>query len=227
MTQKVFSLLTGYFCGCVLTAEIVAHNVAGKSAAKLGDTGNPGMANIMASLGFIPGIITLAGDLGKCILAAVLSCFLFREQGWIVTLYAGLGCTLGHDFPFWRRFRGGKGVATTSMAICFYAFLPGLLSNIAGMLVVFATKYLCIGGPVIPLAFTIWMYAVNDTEAACIAAVLTLLSFLSHGPAILNIRKGGTKQTDVAGAIRKKLTKKNPAAPDNPAVSSDSTYTEE
>ena len=205
MTAKLLSIMTGYLFGCILTAEIVAHAAAGKKASELGETGNPGMANIMASLGFLPGIITLAGDLGKCIAAAMISYALFHDSGWIVTLYAGLGCTLGHDFPFWRRFRGGKGLATTSMGIGVYSFLPGLIANIIGMIAVLLTQYLCIGGPVIPLLFMIWMLAVGDAEAAGISAVLTLLSLLAHGPAIKGIKTGKTKQTDVIGAIRKKV----------------------
>ena len=205
MIEKMLSLIIGYFCGSFLTAEIAAQKFAGKKAAEIGDTGNPGMANIMANIGFIPGIITLAGDLGKCIIAAVISLGLFRGSGWIVVLYAGLGCTLGHDFPFWRHFRGGKGVATTSIAIILYAFLPGLAANIAGMLIVFATKYLCIGGPVIPLAFMGMMLFRGDREAAAIAGVLSALSLLAHGKAIRAVRTGKTKQTDVLRAIRDRL----------------------
>ena len=204
MNARVFSLLIGYLSGCFLTAELVARKYAGRSAAEIGDTGNPGMANIMAHLGFIPGILTLAGDLGKCVVASLISYGLFRESGWIVVLYAGLGCTLGHDFPFWRGFRGGKGVATSSVAIVLYSFLPGLISNIAGMLVVLVTKYLCIGGPVIPLSFCVWMLARKDAEAAWIAAGLTILAILMHGSSALGIRERKTKKTDVIGALRKK-----------------------
>ena len=204
MKARIISTVIGYLFGCILTAEIVAHKTAGKSASMLGDTGNPGMANIMASLGFVPGILTLAGDLLKCAAAGLISFALFREQGWIVTLYAGLGCTLGHDFPFWRRFKGGKGVATTSMAIVLYSFLPGLAANIAGMLTVFATKYLCIGGPVIPLVFTGIMFYTDDREAGWIGAALTVLSVLAHGGAMLHIRSGKTKKTDVLGKLFRK-----------------------
>lgn len=204
MKERILSALIGYFFGTILTAEIVARRYAGKSAAELGDTGNPGMANIMASLGFVPGILTLAGDLGKCAAAAVLSHLLFPSCGRIILLYAGAGCTIGHDFPFWRRFRGGKGVATSSMAICLYAFLPGLCANLIGMLVVFATKYLCIGGPAIPLSFCVWMLARKDAEAAWIAAGLTILAILMHGSSALGIRERKTKKTDVIGALRKK-----------------------
>ena len=202
---RIGSCIVGYFFGCFLTAEVVARRVAGKGACELGDTGNPGMANIMASLGFKPGIYTLIGDLGKCVLAALVSYRIVGRAGWIVTLYAGFGCTLGHDFPFWRRFQGGKGVATTSVGISIYSFPLGLAANIAGMLVVFATKYLCIGGPVIPFAFVLAMLARGDQEAAAISLALTVLSILSHGPAIMGIRKGTTKQTDVLAAIRKKV----------------------
>lgn len=204
MYYKIISTIIGYFCGCFLTAELVARKYVGKSASELGKTGNPGMANIMTSLGFVPGIITLAGDLGKCILAGLVSYGLFRKAGWIVVFYAGLGCTLGHDFPFWRRFKGGKGVATTSIAIVMYAFLPGVAANIAGMLVVFATQYLCIGGPVIPLVFLGLMILRYNREAAIIAGILTGLSIWSHGKAILGIQKETTGKTDVLGAIRRK-----------------------
>ncbi|MBR7011219.1 MAG: glycerol-3-phosphate acyltransferase [Oscillospiraceae bacterium] len=208
MLHRVLSILIGYCFGCFLTAELVARKFAGKPAAELGETGNPGMANIMASLGFVPGILTLLGDIGKCALAMLLSRLLFRDSGRIVMMYAGLGCTLGHDFPFWRRFKGGKGVATSSAVIVVYSLLWGLLANIAGMLVTFATKYLCIAGPVIPLFFTLFMFLRGDTEAGLISVVLSALALLCHLPSVFGIFKGTTSQTDVLGAIAKKFRKK-------------------
>ena len=208
MLHRVLSILIGYGFGCFLTAELVAKRFAGKSAAELGETGNPGMANIMASLGFVPGILTLLGDLAKCVIAMLVSWLLFRDSGRIVMMYAGLGCTLGHDFPFWRRFKGGKGVATSSAVIVVYSFLWGLLANIAGMLVTFATKYLCIAGPVIPLFFTLFMFLQGDTEAGLISVVLSALALLCHLPSVFGIYKGTTSQTDVLGAIAKKFRKK-------------------
>ena len=224
MTARAISVLIGYFCGCFITAEAVAKRFAGKSASEVGKTGNPGMANIMAALGFWPGLITLAGDLIKCFAAAFISYMLFAESGAgaagsgalplliggvadggrIVMLYAALGATLGHDFPFWRGFRGGKGVTTTSAGIVVYSPLCGLLANIAGMFTVFATKYLCIGGPVIPLVFSAAMVLTGRYEAAVLGAALTALSLRAHCRAIMGIRSGKTGKTDVIGAVRNK-----------------------
>ena len=202
---RVLSGIIGYLFGCFLTADLVAKKIAGTNASDIGGSGNPGMANVMARLGFLPGLVTLAGDLLKCILAALVSYALFKSTGHIVVFYAGVGCTIGHIFPFWRRFHGGKGVATTCIAVGLYAFWPGLAANIIGMLVVFATKYLCIGGPAIPLSFTLFMFARGDLEGGILAAVLTLIAFYAHGKDIRGISRGTSKKTDVLGAITRKI----------------------
>ena len=208
MLGRICSVLIGYLFGCFLTAEIVARKFAGKPASELGETGNPGMANIMASLGFVPGILTLLGDLLKCLIAMTISYLLFHKTGWIVTMYAGLGCTLGHDFPFWRGFKGGKGVATSSIVIVIYSVVWGLLANIAGMLVTFATKYLCIAGPVIPLFFMLFMFIKGDVEAGILSILFSALALYCHLPSVLGIFEGKTSQTDVLSAIARKFRKK-------------------
>ena len=209
MLSRILSILIGYCFGCVLSAELTARKFAGKPASEIGETGNPGMANIMINLGFFPGIITLLGDLVKCLIAMTVSFLLFRNSaGRIVTLYAGLGCTLGHDFPFWRGFKGGKGVAVSSISFFIYTPLWGLLANIVGMLVAFFTKHLNIAGPVIPLFFTLFMFIRGDVEAGILGIVFSLLSIWCNLPTIIGIFNGTTSKTDVIGAIKKKLQKK-------------------
>ena len=203
----VISLLVGYAFGMFLTAEIVARKYAGKSSSEIGTTGNPGMANIMAHLGFKPGILVLIGDLLKCGLACLLAHLIFRDPGRTDILFAGLGCTLGHDFPAWRKFRGGKGVATSSLAIAVYHFPAGLAANIAGMLVVFALQYLSLGGIVIPMVYAMIMAVLRDRKAVVISFVYTALALYCHRKTLAGIRNGSTKRNDVLGAIRKKLKK--------------------
>lgn len=201
----VISLLIGYVSGMFLTAEIVARIYAGKSSSEIGTTGNPGMANIMANLGFKPGIIVLAGDLLKCAAACLAAHLIFRDAGRADILFAGLGCTIGHDFPVWRRFRGGKGVATSSLAIALYHFPIGLAANIAGMLVVFALQYLSLGGVVIPIVYTVIMAVRQDLTAAVVGCVYILLALYCHRKTLAGIRDGSTAKNDVLTAIRRKI----------------------
>lgn len=207
MAVRLICLLIGYACGNFMTAEIVTRKITGKPCSELGTTGNPGMANVMAHLGFKAGIITLAGDLGKTCLACLL-CALWGspEIGHIAVLYGGLGATLGHCWPVWMKpGRGGKGVAASCMALFLFSPLWGAVANIAGMLIVFATQYLCLGGIAIPAIFILPAFLVYGKEAGILSVVIALLCFSKHWPAARLIPQGKCEKTDVLGEIRKHL----------------------
>ena len=207
MKEKLISCLIGYFLGCFLTAEIVAKKYTGSGASEIAE-GNPGMANIMINLGFVPGILTLIGDVSKCLIAMFLARYLFPEADKNIMFYAGFGATIGHCFPFWRKFKGGKGVATTCIMIVIYSFLWGLVSDLAGAIVVLLTQYLNLAGPVPPLVFAVIMFILKDYEVAIMSLILGLLAIKLHWNFIAGIKDGTTEKTDVLGAIRKKLNKK-------------------
>ena len=117
--ERILCLLIGYLCGNLVTGEIVTRACTGRPASELGTSGNPGMANVMASIGMKEGLIVLAGDIAKVIAATVLARYLFgKDLGNLSICWAGLGATLGHNFPFWMKFKGGKGVAV-GLAITF------------------------------------------------------------------------------------------------------------
>lgn len=201
---RIMSLLIGYLCGCVLTAEIVDRRLTGKSCSRLGTTGNPGMANVMANLGFVPGIIVLAGDLAKTVAAVLISMLLFHSEGHIIVYYAALGTTLGHNYPFWRRFHGGKGVATSCAGYFLIHPVTGLISMIAGMLVVIATGYLGLGAIIIALAFVPFSFFCDGAECGVIAVILAILMLVKHVPSVCGIFMGTTEKVDVPEAIKKK-----------------------
>ena len=104
---RVLCLGAGYLFGCFLTAEIVARCTAGCSAQEIG-TGNPGMANILTHLGKPAGFLVLAGDVLKTAAACWFCWQAAPELGHTALLYGGLGAVLGHNWPFWNKFRGGK-----------------------------------------------------------------------------------------------------------------------
>lgn len=98
----------GYLLGSFPSAVMVGRLVRGVDIRGRG-SGNPGTANALRVLGPLPGVIVFAGDLGKGLAAAYLpALFLGPEGGWL----GGLAAVIGHVFPLFAGFRGGKGLAT-------------------------------------------------------------------------------------------------------------------
>ena len=203
----VISLLIGYAFGMFLTADLVAWHYTGHNASTIGTTGNPGMANIMANLGMKAGLIVLAGDLLKCAIAILISWLIFRDPQKADILFAGLGATLGHDFPAWRKFRGGKGVTCSCLAIVWYSPLWGLIAVLAGLVVVLISKYLCIGGIAIPVVFTILMGIEKNIPAIIVGIIHIFLSVWCNRRSLRGIKDGSTKKDDLLGKLFKKKQK--------------------
>ena len=198
MGEKTLCLLIGYLFGCILTAELIVKHKTGKSVSEFG-TGNPGMANVMRIFGFRTGAAVLAGDLAKTVAAVLICCVLFgrssilpsgKPLGQYAVLWAGLGAALGHNWPAWRRMRGGKGVAVTCMTIFLFSPLWGLISDAAGMLVVFRTGYLPLGAVVITTLFTVFAGIFYGAEAAIPAFALALIMLSRHYPGLIRSFKG-------------------------------------
>lgn len=113
---RIYATLIGYVFGNFLTAMIV-----GKLFLKINPTEygshNPGTANMGAVFGKKWGILTCLGDLLKSLIALFIVYFVF--PGHINIAYAGLGLILGHCFPIWNHFKGGKGVAVSAQVAVF------------------------------------------------------------------------------------------------------------
>lgn len=193
MAAKLISLLIGYLFGTILTADLVVRKKTGKNVFEVG-SGNPGMANVMRQFGFKAGALVLSGDLLKTIAAVLVTMLLFPTGAPVLRLYAVLGCTVGHNWPLWHRFRGGKGVATTCMGIFLYAPLLGLISDAIGMLVVFSTGYLPVGAVVITTLFAVLTFLFKGAEAGVLALVLAAIMFDRHLPGLIRVAKGEEKR---------------------------------
>jgi len=206
MTERLLCLLLGYAFGNILTAEIVCRVKAGVSASAIG-TGNPGMANVMANLGFAPGIVVLGGDLLKTIAACLIAGVIGKNIGSIAVFYAGAGSVIGHDFPIWRKFRGGKGVSSTCIAIVLFLPIWGLISCAAAMIVTLWSKSLPLGGVMITTVFLVPAFLFGGTEAGVIALLLEALMIRCHFPGLRDFFRGQGKRVDVLAAIRKRFGK--------------------
>ncbi|WP_130812891.1 glycerol-3-phosphate acyltransferase [Olsenella sp. Marseille-P4559] len=191
------SLAVGYACGSFLTAELTSRHASGKSAFDVGE-GNPGMANMGATYGTTWAAVTLAGDIAKTILAFVVAGALFPADAQVASATAMVGTTLGHVFPAWHHFHGGKGVATTCTGIILMTPAAGGAAAVIGLLVVLFGGYLCLGALAIPAAWLVIELALGDTLHAIAGAALMMVAVFCHGGPVAGIRAGKTPRAAIS-----------------------------
>ncbi len=158
MVARIVSLALGYFLGTIQSGYILGEK-KGLDIRSVG-SGNAGTTNMLRTFGVKAGVMTLAGDVLKTLIAMFISWIIFGrnnpEMMPLIATYAGAGSILGHDFPFHMGFRGGKGIAATAGLIIGYQS-PFLF--IAGCIVFFGlfltTHYVSLGSIMVCLALFI------------------------------------------------------------------------
>ena len=101
--------LAGYLLGNI-SVGILISKIYGVRDIRTHGSGNAGSTNVLRTLGWLPSVLTLIGDCLKGYLAAELGRYLAGDIGLII---GGICAIIGHDFPVFFRFRGGKGIATS------------------------------------------------------------------------------------------------------------------
>jgi len=122
-------ILLGYLAGSIPFGLVVSRFLGGPDPRGLG-SGNLGTANLYRLLGLKAAVLTLLGDTLKGALPVLLACSWLAPGPWRESAVAVVGgaAVLGHVFPLYLRFRGGKGVATTFGVVA--ALAPGAAINL-------------------------------------------------------------------------------------------------
>ncbi|WP_125768116.1 glycerol-3-phosphate acyltransferase [Lapidilactobacillus wuchangensis] len=200
---RIYALLIGYGFGNFITAYAVSYWRTGKSPRELG-SGNPGTANIGAVLGKKFGILVLCGDLLKTLVAILIAVWLFPDLGRLAIMYAGIGVTLGHNFPVWLKFQGGKGVAVSALLLVSYDLKWGLICLLIALAVLLITKDLALPGITILLSFTVVNAVLYGLEPAIGFGFLTVLSIIRFWHDLVNLAHGKSKKIDLLQRFKKK-----------------------
>lgn len=200
---RLFCVLIGYVFGLFQTGYIYGR-IKGIDIREHG-SGNAGTTNALRILGTKAGVITFIGDCLKCILAVVAVRLIFSQRYAslmpLLTVYTGLGVVLGHNFPFYLKFRGGKGIASTAGLILTLDPVLSLIAFATFGAVVGITKYVSLGslllaaeflaGVIIYGFFGKWNLSQPQLiEMYTVAAVITAMAFFRHRRNIKSLVKG-------------------------------------
>lgn len=206
--ERVVCLIIGYVFGLFQTAYIYG-KMHGIDIRNYG-SGNAGTTNTLRTLGTKAGIIVLFGDIMKCILAVVTADMLFGESRpdiiYLLKIYAAAGAILGHNFPFYLKFKGGKGIAATAgMILSFHPYLIPM-GVILFFGIFFTTHYVSLGSLTVYAGFMIELVILGQMgvfgmsqatliEMYIVAGLLTIMAYYKHKDNIKRLLSGTERKT--------------------------------
>lgn len=206
---RLICLAIGYMFGLFQSAYIYG-KAKGIDIRKHG-SGNAGTTNTLRVLGTKAGLIVFAGDVLKCMFAVVLVRILFVESYpnmiYLLMLYAATGAILGHNFPFYLKFKGGKGIAATAGLILSFHPLLIPIPVIVFFSIFFITHYVSLGSIMVYVVFIVQMVVggqmgifgemvkANLFELYGLAAFLTIMAIWKHKENIVRLLKGTERKT--------------------------------
>jgi len=157
MIERILCLVIGYCFGLIQCGYILG-KLNGLDIRQHG-SGNSGATNTLRVLGTKAGILVLLLDALKCILAVVLTYFIFAtkqpELKLIFKFYTAFGVILGHNFPFWLNFKGGKGISATAGLIITMGPLWVVINLLVFALSFLTTHFVSLGSLMIYGAFLV------------------------------------------------------------------------
>lgn len=206
--ERLICLAIGYVCGLFQTGYLVGR-MSHVDIRKKG-SGNAGTTNALRVLGWKAGLMTFAGDVIKCVAAFLIVRFMYQGNDSLplLALYAGAGVTLGHNFPLYMNFKGGKGIAVMAGLVVVNSFwhLPESLLLIPVTLAFFlvpviVTRYISVGSLAAYTAFLVEMIIIGqmgwfEMEAArcyefyVVLFLLTALAWYRHRANIKRLLAG-------------------------------------
>ena len=206
--ERILCLVVGYLFGLFQTAYFYG-KLHGIDIREYG-SGNAGTTNTLRVLGTKAGVIVLVGDILKCMIAIFLCRYVFSashpDMVYLLQMYTAAGVILGHNFPFYMHFKGGKGIAATAgLILSFHPyFIP--MGVIIFFGIFFTTHYVSLGSLLVYAGFMIeiiicvqngvfHMPQSSLNEMYVIAALLTVMAYYKHRENIKRLLSGTERKT--------------------------------
>ncbi|MEC1524376.1 glycerol-3-phosphate 1-O-acyltransferase PlsY [Neobacillus niacini] len=198
-------LLSSYLIGSIPTALIVGKLLFGVDIRDHGSK-NPGATNTLRVLGKGSAVIVVLVDIGKGALAAYLPLHFNLS---VEPLYFGLLAVIGHCYPIFAGFRGGKAIATTAGTLAVANFPLALIAFGTFFLVIFISKYVFFGSISVGLSLLIYSYFSSKVDFELIFLFFTFFLIYLHRSNIRNLILGIEPKINDKNLIDDRIPPKN------------------
>jgi len=186
--SKLFFVLIAYFLGAVPIGLLIA-KIYGHPDIRREGSGNIGATNVARVVGKKQGLITLIGDISKGAVPVLLAMWLIGTDTWIAL--TGLSSFLGHIFPIYLKFRGGKGVATATGVFFAISPLAVIFDLLIFLFVVWRFRYVSLGSLSAAFAMPFLLFIISGKKVyISLSILMAILIFYRHKENIGRLLKG-------------------------------------
>ncbi|MFD2612000.1 glycerol-3-phosphate 1-O-acyltransferase PlsY [Paenibacillus gansuensis] len=192
-------ILLSYLLGSISFSFIIGKTVKGIDIREYG-SGNAGATNTLRVLGKGPAVLVLALDIVKGIAAVWAARALAPDLIWVHVL-CGIAVIIGHNWPVFFGFRGGKGIATTIGVMATLSLLPALCAGIIALVLVALTRFVSLGSLVFTALLPVFLVLWGKPEEIIYTSLLVCaFAFYRHRTNIVKLLQG---KENKLGASRK------------------------
>ena len=187
MIISIFALLIGYLIGSIPFGLVLTKAAGLGDIRKIG-SGNIGATNVLRTGRKDLALLTLILDAGKAAIIALL--FKYISQNEIIGVLSGVAAIIGHNYPVWLKFKGGKGVAATLGLMIAMTPCVGILTALTWLFMAFTFKYSSLSALTALALAPIYALFLESPIISLIYLGLSLLSFYRHKDNIKRILTG-------------------------------------
>lgn len=186
--QYLLAIILGYLLGCSSMAYYIGKFK--ETDIRTAGSGNLGASNATVLFGWSAGVAVALHDIGKAVIAVIAAKWLFPQLEYAGAA-AGVACVLGHIFPFYLGFRGGKGLASYFGMVLALNWKLALIIGAVIVLATLITDFISVGAlSSIVVAPVYTFFTTHNLILVAILGVATVVMFLKHWENIIRIAKG-------------------------------------
>ena len=186
MIDFALAVIVGYLLGSI-PFGVLATRMAGLGDVRSIGSGNIGATNVLRTGRRDLAAFTVVGDAGKGAVAVVIASWLW---GYEAALFAGVAAFLGHIFPVWLGFKGGKGVATYIGILLALNWVIGLVFCAVWLVIAFAQRYSSLAALTAAATAPMFAFSFSGPRLTWATMFLTIMLFITHRENIKRLLKG-------------------------------------
>ena len=190
LVYNLIILIISYLLGSINTSIIVSKIMIGDDIRNHG-SGNAGATNTLRTVGKLGALLVVLGDVLKTVIAILVARLISPDTAQ-ATYIAGIGTVLGHNFPLYFKFKGGKGIIVSTVAMLFADPIIGLVVAVIAISIMAISRYVSLGSVLGAALFVVLslIFRNGNPDFVVFAIMLAVLAIYMHKSNIIRLANG-------------------------------------